>query len=77
MKTLDWKDVYRLGTTDNAKRWYPHEEIAPYFGSIRSPSAAWPWSYAKAAQTQKFAKWLLVNRPEVAKRFGLIEGEAA
>jgi len=77
MKTLDWKDVYRLGKTDSAKRWYPHEEIAPYFSNLRSPSRAWPWSYAKAAQSQKFAKWLLVNRPDVAKRFGLINGEAA
>lgn len=77
MKTLDWKDIYKLGTMDKARRWYPQEDIAPYFGSIRNPSAAWPWSYAKAAQTQKFAKWLLVNRPDVAKRFGLIEGEVA
>ena len=76
MKTLDWKDVYKLGKTDNAKRWYPHEEVASYFSDIRSPSRAWPWSYAKAAQSQKFAKWLLVNRPDVAKRFGLINGEA-
>jgi len=75
MKTLDWNAVYKLGTTDKARRWYPNEDIAPYFGSIRNPSAAWPWSYAKAAQTKKFAKWLVVNRPDVAKRFGL-EGEA-
>ena len=77
MKTLDWSAVYRLGKTDKARRWYPNEDIAPYFVAIRNPSAAWPWSYAKAAQTQKFAKWLAVNRPDVAQRFGLIEGEVA
>jgi len=72
MKTkLDWADIYRLGKTDNAKRWYPLPEIEEYFRSIREPSRAWPWSYAKAAMTLKFAKWLRETRPDLAAAHGL------
>ena len=71
MKTLDWTSIRRIGKTDNANRWYPCEAVADYFSSIRSPSRAWPHSYAKAAQTQKFARWLHENRPELAQELGL------
>lgn len=70
-KNLDWSTLRGLGRTDNGGRWYPCEDIAEYFSAIRSPSRAWPHSYAKAAQTIKFAKWLAANKPELAKRFGL------
>ena len=72
MKTLDWHLIRRIGKTDKANRWYPCEAVADYFGSIRSPSRSYPNSYARAAQTQKFAKWLVEHRPEVAKRVGLV-----
>ena len=72
MKTkLDWADVYRLGKTDGAKRWYPAPAIESYFRSIREPSRAWPWSYAKAALTLKFAAWLRTNHPDIARAHGL------
>ncbi len=66
MKTLDWKSIRAIGKTDGAGRWYPCEDIVEYFATIRSPSRAWPHSYARAAQTVKFARWLIVNRPAIA-----------
>jgi len=70
-KKLEWADIYRLGKTDNARRWYPMPEIAEYFRSIREPSRAWPWSYAKAALTIKFARWLRDTHPDIARNHGL------
>jgi hypothetical protein len=68
--TLNWKDLRALGHTDNGGRWHPNKDIAPYFlRNIRAPSRAWPHSYAKAAQTNKFVNWLFANRPEIAARF--------
>lgn len=71
MKSLDWYTIRAIGNTDNANRWHPVPGVAEYFATIRSPSRAWPHSYAKAAQTQKFARWLTVNRPELAKQLGV------
>ena len=73
MKKLDWQSIRLIGKSDNANRWYPCDDIAEYFSAIRSPSRAWPYSYAKAAQTAKFAKWLMENRPVIAKQLGVIE----
>lgn len=67
MRILTWPDLRALGRTDNAGRWYPREDIAEYFAGIRSPSRAWPYSYARAAMTRKFATWLAANKPEIAK----------
>lgn len=66
---LDWVDIRSLGKSDSAGRWYPYSDISEYFNHIRSPSRAWPWSYAKAAQTKKFAKWLCANHPDIASKF--------
>ena len=71
MKTLFWPHLRALGRTDNGNRWYPREDIAPYFNGLRAPSRAWPNSYAKAAQTLKFAKWLRVNHSALADQLGL------
>lgn len=71
MITLGWSSIRAIGKADNANRWYPSADVAPYFVSIRSPSRAWPHSYAKAAMTKKFATWLLANRPAVAARLGV------
>ena len=68
---LTWTTIRSIGKQDNAGRWYPCDDVAPYFVSLRAPSRAWPHSYAKAAQTKKFASWLLVNRPEIATRLGV------
>lgn len=72
MKTkLDWSDIRNIGRADNGGRWYPSDDVAEYFSSIRSPSRAWPHSYAKAAQTIKFAKWLRQNHSDIADRLQL------
>jgi hypothetical protein len=72
MKNLNWQDIRAIGKTDNAGRWYPCDDIVEYFATIRSPSRAWPHSYAKAAQTAKFARWLIVNRPAIAERLNIL-----
>jgi hypothetical protein len=64
---LGWKDLNRLGKSDNKMRWYPHPDLYEYFQGIRSPSAAWPHSYAKAAMTIKFYKWLKENHPKLVE----------
>ena len=73
MKKLDWQSIRLIGKSDKANRWYPIEDVAEYFYSLRAPSHAWPHSYAKAAQTAKFAKWLTENRPAIAQKLGVIE----
>lgn len=70
---LDWTDLRSLGRSDNGNRWYPNvESIKTYFDGYRSPSRAWPNSYAKAAQTVKFARWLRANDGALADRLNLI-----
>lgn len=71
-KTLGWSDIRNIGKQDKAGRWYPNDEVKEYFGAYRTPSRAWPNSYAKAAQTQKFAKWLAEHKQDIAKKLGLI-----
>lgn len=68
---LTWNTIRSIGKQDSAGRWYPCDDVAPYFSSLRAPSRAWPHSYAKAAQTKKFALWLLANRPDTAARLGV------
>ena len=76
--TLNWPDLWlSLGfESDNAGRWYPTEsteKIQEYIYQYRSPSRAYPHSYAKAALTVKFAKWLCENEPELAVECGVGE----
>ena len=66
-----WTTIRKIGKSDNAGRWYPCADVAEYFAGIRAPSRAWPNSYAKAAQTKKFAAWVAANRPELAARVGV------
>ena len=68
---LTWNTICRIGAYDKFGRWYPNPDIAEYFASLRAPSRAWPNSYARAAQTKKFALWLLANRPDIAARLGV------
>lgn len=74
MKTLDWVTIRSIGSSDNANRWYPNSEVSEYFTHLRSPSRAFPHSYARSAQTVKFAKWLIVNKPVIAQKLGIIGG---
>lgn len=71
MKNLNWQSIRTIGRTDGAGRWYPAPEVAEYFATIRSPSRAWPHSYARAAQTAKFSRWLIDNRPTIAAQLGV------
>ena len=67
MKTLTWAHLRKFGSFDNANRYYPdHPALKAYIaeGGYRSPSRAWPWSYAKPLLTQKCMKWLIANHPE-------------
>ena len=68
-ETLNWQDIRSLGKTDSGGRWYPNEDIAEYFNPIRAPSRAYPYSYARAAQTNKFSNWLFTNHTELAHKF--------
>ena len=71
MNALTWNTIRNIGKQDSAGRWYPAADVAEYFSAIRSPSRAWPHSYARAAQTKKFATWLINNRPELAAQLGV------
>ena len=75
MKTLNWADLRALGKTDSAQRWTPRPEIKDYFDTIRSPSRAYPHSYARAAMTKKFSRWLTDHHPELASQVGLTPTE--
>lgn len=49
------------GSFDNKSRWYPSdaENLDNFTASIRSPSAAWPYSYMVAARTKKHCTALI------------------
>lgn len=68
IRPLENSQVYKLGSFDKANRWYPKDEIAEYFHTIRSPSRTWPLSWFRAAKTQKFVKWLKNNRPQLLQQ---------
>lgn len=70
MRNLTWNDLNKIGTQDSGKRWYPIAEFREYFENYRAPSRAFPYSYAKAAMTKKFAKWCEENRPDFAQKIG-------
>jgi len=71
MNALGWGGIRMIGSYDSDGAWYPRDDVAAYFSAIRMPSRAWPHSYAKAAQTKKFASWLINNRPELAAQLGI------
>jgi hypothetical protein len=69
--SLDWRDLSKLGMqrrrgdciepTKNTPTW-----VVAYLDNIRSPSRKWPFSYARALQTQKFARVVIENDPHLA-----------
>lgn len=72
--TLTWKDLRSLGNFDSKNRFdATHHAAVEYInlGGYRTPSRAWPHSHSKPLMTAKFAKWLKVNHPDIAGRFGL------
>ena len=74
MKTLEWPDLWNhLGMErDKGGRWYPGDStpdsIKDYLSKYRSPSRAWPQSYAKPLLTMKFAKWLREHEPDLYEK---------
>lgn len=80
MKTFDWRDLRRLGSTDNALRFTATDPVVCEYialGGYRSPSRAWPHSHSKPLLTAKFAKWAIAKHPQWAASKGLIEEVAA
>lgn len=68
------RKAHPQGKQDKSGRWYPSaEENADNFtAGVRSPSAAWPWSYMLAARTKKHIKALAaVNPAYVIRMAGL------
>ena len=69
--SLDWRHLSELGMhrtrgdciepTKNTPAW-----VVNYLDNIRSPSRKWPFSYARALQTQKFARVVIENDPHLA-----------
>jgi hypothetical protein len=55
----------KLGRYDNAKRWYPFDDVynLPGAFTVRSPSRAWPFGYLKHIYTRKFAGILAQHKP--------------
>ncbi|RZO83001.1 MAG: hypothetical protein EVA65_15780 [Oceanococcus sp.] len=76
-KALSWPDLWQHGLAkrDNGGRWYPaHPTTEAYIdqGGYRSPSRAYPNSYASPLLTLKFAKWLCENDRVLAARLGFL-----
>jgi|GEM_PF-3358100 len=55
---------------DNAGRFWPSQNtqfyVTNYLENFRQPSRNWPYSYLKALTTQKFAKVVVENEPDLA-----------
>lgn len=75
--TLGWKNLWTdfSMSKDNGGRWHPsdntQEYVKEYLKGHRSPSRAWPNSYAKPLLTQKFAKLVVEKEPELAVKLGI------
>lgn len=77
VKTLDWSHLRRLGRNDNGGRWHPTDDVAKEYIELmgyRSPSRAWPQSYARPLMTAKFIKWARENHPEFLAKLGVNDG---
>ncbi len=76
-KAVIWQ-VLGLVKDHGSGRWdyqngVTHPLVIKYLeeGDYRRPSRAWPMSYFTALLSNKFAKYLVENDPELAKRCGL------
>ncbi len=60
---------------DSGDRWFDSEStqswVKEYLSNYRTPSRSWPLSYAKAMFSQKFAKLIVENEPELAVKLGV------
>lgn len=75
--TLEWVNIWSdlNMTKDNGGRWYPSDRtpdyVVEFLKGYRSPSRAFPFSYAKPLLTQKFAKYLCIHDSDLAIRLGV------
>jgi hypothetical protein len=76
---LSWPNLWNdFGMTkDNGDRWFPTdstpEYVKEFLQSHREPSRRWPNSYALPLLTQKFAKCVVKNDPELAIKLKIAE----
>lgn len=60
---------------DNGGRWLTTNNtqvyVVEYLDNYRSPSRAWPNSYAVAMLSQKFAKLVIINEPDLAIKLNI------
>ena len=70
-----WNDFAMV--KDNGGRWFPSDNTPAYASEFltghRSPSRAWPLSYAKPMLSQKFAKLVVEHDPVLAVKIGIAE----
>lgn len=77
--TLDFSDLWgSFGMSRDATgRWWPTDKTQAYVTEFleyhRTPSRSWPLSYAKAMFSQKFAKLVVLNEPELAIKLMIAE----
>lgn len=77
--TLSFPDLWKhFGMSkDNGGRWETTantpEWAIEYLAGYRTPSRAWPNSYATAMLSQKFAKLVVENDPKLAVLVGVAE----
>lgn len=77
IETLGFSQAATMYVSDNARRMYPregtvaHEYVFDVCGGFRSPSRMWPYSLIKPVLTKKFVRWLAIEHPSEAERFGL------
>jgi hypothetical protein len=74
--SLEWKDLSEIGMYRTRGECIEPSRKTPvwvtdYLSNIRSPSRQWPWSYAKALQSQKFAQVMVDHDPALAVRLAI------
>jgi len=55
------REIHPSGDFDSKKRWYPSDLLYNYTESVRTPSAAWPFSYMQHCRTKKFITRLITE----------------
>lgn len=62
--TVGWPEIFKLCKRDSAGRYWPKTPFARAYiekCGIRTPSRAWPHSYAKALMSKRFARSIIAH----------------